>query len=143
METLSRKPKNANLEKYGLLNVKDHWNLDGETLQQITLQKNMGVETENGTLCVNTGKFTGRSPKDRFIVKDEYTTDKVWWGRINQLSMRVIFKSSMTKWLTTFRVKRYMLEMPMYVPTLSTEQMCEPLPSILGPTTLSKICSFN
>lgn len=84
METLSRKPKNANLEKYGLLNVKDHWNLDGETLQQITLQKNMGVETENGTLCVNTGKFTGRSPKDRFIVKDEYTTDKVWWGRINQ-----------------------------------------------------------
>ncbi|KKM66562.1 hypothetical protein LCGC14_1479940, partial [marine sediment metagenome] len=38
----------------------------------------------NGTLCINTGKFTGRSPKDRFLVKDDYTKDKVWWGRINK-----------------------------------------------------------
>lgn len=77
-------PKNANLEKYGLKNVKANWNLDGETLQKITVEKGMGTETENGTLCVNTGKFTGRSPKDRFIVKDDYTADKVWWGRINK-----------------------------------------------------------
>ncbi|CAM4082405.1 phosphoenolpyruvate carboxykinase (ATP) [Zobellia nedashkovskayae] len=84
METLSRMPKNANLEKYGLKNVKANWNLDGETLQKITVEKGMGTETENGTLCVNTGKFTGRSPKDRFIVKDDYTADKVWWGRINK-----------------------------------------------------------
>ncbi|MGP1991503.1 phosphoenolpyruvate carboxykinase (ATP) [Zobellia laminariae] len=84
METLSRMPKNANLEKYGLKNVKANWNLDGETLQKLTVEKGMGTETENGTLCVNTGKFTGRSPKDRFIVKDNYTADKVWWGRINK-----------------------------------------------------------
>ncbi|MBU3026484.1 phosphoenolpyruvate carboxykinase (ATP) [Zobellia galactanivorans] len=84
MQTLSRKPKNANLEKYGLKNVKANWNLDGETLQKLTLEKGMGTETANGTLCVNTGKFTGRSPKDRFIVKDNYTEDKVWWGRINK-----------------------------------------------------------
>ncbi|MGJ8737228.1 phosphoenolpyruvate carboxykinase (ATP) [Zobellia laminariae] len=84
METLSRMPKNANLEKYGLKNVKANWNLDGETLQKLTVEKGMGAETENGTLCVNTGKFTGRSPKDRFIVKDDYTADKVWWGRINK-----------------------------------------------------------
>ncbi|GGG35309.1 phosphoenolpyruvate carboxykinase [ATP] 1 [Croceivirga lutea] len=73
-----------NLEKYGLKNVEAHWNLDAETLQQLTVEKGMGVETENGTLAVNTGKFTGRSPKDRFLVKDEYTKDKVWWGRINK-----------------------------------------------------------
>ncbi|MDO6516373.1 phosphoenolpyruvate carboxykinase (ATP) [Zobellia uliginosa] len=84
MQTLSRKPKNANLEKYGLKNVKANWNLDGETLQKLTLEKGMGTKTANGTLCVNTGKFTGRSPKDRFIVKDNYTEDKVWWGRINK-----------------------------------------------------------
>ncbi|CAZ96038.1 phosphoenolpyruvate carboxykinase (ATP) [Zobellia galactanivorans] len=84
METLSRTPKNTNLEKYGLKNVKANWNLDGETLQKLTLEKGMGTETANGTLCVNTGKFTGRSPKDRFIVKDNYTEDKVWWGRINK-----------------------------------------------------------
>lgn len=72
------------LGKYGLKNVKANWNLDADTLQQITLEKGMGTETSNGTLCVNTGKFTGRSPKDRFLVKDEYTFDKVWWGRINK-----------------------------------------------------------
>lgn len=73
-----------NLEKYGIRNATIHWNLDGETLHQITLDKGMGEETENGTLCIKTGKFTGRSPKDRFLVKDDYTKDKVWWGRINK-----------------------------------------------------------
>lgn len=84
METVSKRPKNANLSKYGLENVTAHWNLDGETLQKITVENGMGTETENGTLCVNTGKFTGRSPKDRFLVKDDYTKNKVWWGRINK-----------------------------------------------------------
>ena len=84
MEIVSKTPKNTDLEKYGLENVTAHWNLDGETLQKITVEKGMGTETDNGTLCVNTGKFTGRSPKDRFLVKDGYTKDKIWWGRINK-----------------------------------------------------------
>ncbi len=83
-ETLSRKPKNNDLIKYGLKHVTAHWNLAGETLQQLTVEQGMGTETENGTLCINTGKFTGRSPKDRFLVKDDYTEEKVWWGRTNK-----------------------------------------------------------
>ena len=43
----------------------------------------MGKISSTGALSVNTGKFTGRSPKDRFIVKDETTKDDVWWGDIN------------------------------------------------------------
>jgi len=77
-------PKNADLEKYGLKDVKAHWNLSPEELQKITIQKGMGKETPNGTLAVNTGKFTGRSPQDRFLVKDSYTKDKVWWSKINK-----------------------------------------------------------
>lgn len=73
-----------NLEKYGLIDVKAQWNISPQKLQQITVEKGMGQETANGTLAVNTGKFTGRSPKDRFIVKDEYTQDAVWWGNINK-----------------------------------------------------------
>ena len=72
------------LEKYGLKDSVAHWNLPGEELQKITVKNNWGKETENGTLSVNTGKFTGRSPLDRFLVKDDYTADKVWWGRINK-----------------------------------------------------------
>ncbi len=84
MKNVTIIPKNADLEKYKLKNVTPHWNLSPEELQRITLEKGMGVETENGTLAVNTGKFTGRSPQDRFIVKDNYTKNRVWWGKINK-----------------------------------------------------------
>lgn len=84
MEKVVKESKSVNLTKYGLKNVKAHWNMDAEELQKLTVDQGMGTETENGTLCVNTGKFTGRSPKDRFLVKDDYTADKVWWGRINK-----------------------------------------------------------
>ena len=43
----------------------------------------MGKEATSGALAVNTGMFTGRSPLDRFIVKDNITKDQVWWGNIN------------------------------------------------------------
>jgi len=76
--------KSKDLTKYGLNNVKAHWNLSPETLQALTVEQGMGIETADGTLAINTGKFTGRSPKDRFLVKDDYTKDKIWWGRINK-----------------------------------------------------------
>lgn len=72
------------LSQYGLKDVKAHWNLPPEELQRITVEKGMGKETENGTLAINTGKFTGRSPQDRFLVRDNYTEDKVWWGKVNK-----------------------------------------------------------
>jgi phosphoenolpyruvate carboxykinase (ATP) len=71
-EIQSKAPKSTDLSKYGLENVTAHWNLNGQTLQKITVEKGMGKETENGTLCVNTGKFTGRSPKDRFLVRGPF-----------------------------------------------------------------------
>ncbi len=75
---------NTDLSRYGLKDVTAHWNLPAEELQQITLAKGMGRETADGTLAINTGKFTGRSPQDRFLVKDDYTKDKIYWGRINK-----------------------------------------------------------
>ena len=86
METLLKKPimKTRDLTKYGLKDTNAHWNLSPEKLQAITIEKGMGRETANGTLAINTGKFTGRSPQDRFLVKDDYTKDRVWWGKTNK-----------------------------------------------------------
>ena len=84
MKNTSVAPKNVDLEKYGLKDVTAHWNLSPEELQRITVEKGMGKETKNGTLAINTGKFTGRSPQDRFLVKDDYTKDRVWWGNVNK-----------------------------------------------------------
>ncbi|WP_224487779.1 phosphoenolpyruvate carboxykinase (ATP) [Robertkochia flava] len=75
--------KKISLKEYGIENAKVNYQLDPEELHAITLEKNMGKEASSGALAVNTGEFTGRSPQDRFIVKDEITADRVWWGNIN------------------------------------------------------------
>lgn len=53
-------------------------------LVEYAICQNEGVLADSGALAADTGKFTGRSPKDRFIVKDELTENNVWWGNINQ-----------------------------------------------------------
>ena len=83
MENLIKTNK-PDLSQYGINNAQVHWDLSSEELQKITVDKKMGKETANGTLAINTGKFTVRSPQDRFLVKDEYTKDIVWWGKTNK-----------------------------------------------------------
>ena len=60
-----------------------HLNLSPAALVEAALQAGEGVLTDTGALMADTGKFTGRSPKDRFVVRDENTADSVWWGKIN------------------------------------------------------------
>ncbi|MBO3117924.1 phosphoenolpyruvate carboxykinase (ATP) [Winogradskyella sp. DF17] len=76
--------KTISLDAYGIKDSKIHYQLSPEQLQAITIEKGLGKETANGTLAINTGKFTGRSPEDRFLVKDDYTKDKIWWGPSNK-----------------------------------------------------------
>ena len=59
-------------------------NLSTNELIQHALENNEGTLSATGALAVTTGKRTGRSPKDRFIVKDEQTADEIMWGDINQ-----------------------------------------------------------
>ncbi len=75
--------KSISLDTYGIKNAKVHYQLTPDQLHDITIEKGQGVEASSGALAVNTGEFTGRSPQDRFIVKDDITKDRVWWGNIN------------------------------------------------------------
>lgn len=59
-------------------------NANPSTLVEEALANEEGTLTDTGALMCDTGKFTGRSPKDRYIVKDEISQDHVWWGDINQ-----------------------------------------------------------
>ena len=84
MKTSEKLPDFNNLQDLGIKNIASvHWNLTPKELTKITLSKNMGVLASSGALAIKTGKFTGRSPKDRFIVEDNLTKDTVWWGDIN------------------------------------------------------------
>lgn len=61
-----------------------HYQLTASELTQDALQKQEGVLNDTGALCINTGEFTGRSPKDKFIVKDGITAETVNWNDFNQ-----------------------------------------------------------
>ncbi len=84
MNEFGRKPNNADLSYLGLNRAENiFWNLSPAELVEETIVKGQGLLTHTGSLAVNTGEFTGRSPKDRFIVCDDKTKDAVWWGDIN------------------------------------------------------------
>jgi len=73
MNNSKKVPATISLEGYGIKHNNVHYQLSPSKLQEITLEKNMGKEASSGALAVNTGEFTGRSPMDRFIVKDKIT----------------------------------------------------------------------
>ena len=85
MKHVGNTPFDARLDAVGLEGVgRAHWNLPPAKLILQTLLRGEGVLTSSGALAIATGKFTGRSPKDRFLVKDASTADRVDWGDINQ-----------------------------------------------------------
>jgi phosphoenolpyruvate carboxykinase (ATP) len=48
------------------------------------LRRGEGVLAEGGPLVVDTGRFTGRSPKDKFVVREPGSEERIWWGTVNQ-----------------------------------------------------------
>ncbi len=75
--------KSISLNSLGIKNATIHYQLSSNELHHKTLEKKQGKESSLGAIAINTGEFTGRSPMDRFIVKDDITRDEVWWGDIN------------------------------------------------------------
>lgn len=72
------------LEKAGIVNPRNvYYNLSIPRLFEHALSKGEGVLSSSGAFAVWTGKYTGRSPKDRFIVCDERTEKEIDWGAVN------------------------------------------------------------
>lgn len=83
MQEFGKKNPSANLADIGVKPAIAHWNLSPEELTQQTLDLGQGELNDTGALVVSTGKFTGRSPKDKFTVKDAITENTVDWGDVN------------------------------------------------------------
>ena len=71
----------------GYLNIKNAnyiRNASVDVLINNAVESNEGVIGHNGALMVDTGEFSGRIPKDKFIVEENFSSENIWWGDVNQ-----------------------------------------------------------
>ncbi len=73
------------LEKHGITQVCNvHHNLTPPLLYEFAIRRREGVMAKDGPLIVHTGKYTGRSPNDKFIVDEASSTRHIGWGKVNK-----------------------------------------------------------
>ena len=83
MTETGKRAINATISDLGIKKATAHWNLSAKELANIAVEKGQATLTSSGAININTGEFTGRSPMDRFIVRDAITEESVWWGDVN------------------------------------------------------------
>ncbi len=73
------------LDNHGFSNLeREYWNLTTPALYEQAVRHREGVVAHLGPLVVRTGDHTGRSPNDKFIVREPSSENKIWWGDINR-----------------------------------------------------------
>jgi phosphoenolpyruvate carboxykinase (ATP) len=83
--TTTRLAGEVGLEAHGLHPSRGvHWQPTTSLLYEHTLARGEGRLAEGGPLVVDTGRHTGRSPKDKFVVRDPGSQERIWWGDVNQ-----------------------------------------------------------
>ena len=66
------------------LGIETRYNLSTPLLVEANLSEKKGVLTKSGAIAVDTGKYTGRSPKDKYFVEEPGSKEEIWWGEVNQ-----------------------------------------------------------
>lgn len=84
MQNLGINPSHYGLENHGIKgSMAVHWNLGTAALIEHVLRRREGLLAAGGALVVRTGAHTGRSPKDKFVVREPAIEDRIWWGQVN------------------------------------------------------------
>jgi phosphoenolpyruvate carboxykinase (ATP) len=83
--TMTELPGQVDLSAYGIEpSGRVYRNPTTSLLYTRALSRGDGRLAEGGPLAVDTGRFTGRSPKDKFLVDEESSRERIWWGEVNQ-----------------------------------------------------------
>lgn len=72
-------------------------NLPVQKLIEDSIRAGEGVLGQNGALMVDTGKYTGRSPKDKYFVDENSSSHNLWWGEVNQKTSEKVFDKLLIK----------------------------------------------
>jgi phosphoenolpyruvate carboxykinase (ATP) len=83
MQEYGIKPDIASVSQLGIKEGTAYWNLSPQDLASRAVALGQAKVTSTGAIAIDTGEFTGRSPKDKFTVKDSITADSVWWNNFN------------------------------------------------------------
>ncbi len=85
MTTHGYNPSQFGLEAHGIDQPGEvYWNLSSAELYEIAICANEGRLAANGAIVCETGIHTGRSPKDKFIVRESSTESDIGWGKVNK-----------------------------------------------------------
>ena len=80
LENIGENFSKVRSEEHGFKNLKKiNWNLDRDSIYDITLSSSQGVLSSDQALVVETGIHTGRSANDKFIVKNDINKESIWW----------------------------------------------------------------
>ncbi len=86
------------LDNHGLVQLDQvYWNLPDAALYEEIVFRNEGKVSNGGPVVVNTGKHTARAAADKFVVKEEGTENKIWWGVYNRPFSPEKFNALMTR----------------------------------------------
>ena len=115
-------PKLGTADLHGPIGLDEHgleprglvrWNYEVPELQQHALRRGDGAFSKHGVLTANTGARTGRSPKDKFIVRDKVSENTVWWGDVNQPCTPELFNKMLghVEWFLSNRDELYVQDL--------------------------------
>jgi phosphoenolpyruvate carboxykinase (ATP) len=85
MQELAIPKSKYGLENHGISHINQvYWNLPASLLCEEAIRRREGHLANGGPLVVRTGQHTGRSPSDKFLVREASTAHKIWWDSVNQ-----------------------------------------------------------
>ena len=99
------------LDRLGLRDIKTaHWNYAAPALYEEVVRRDEGIIAEGGALVVRTGEHTGRSPNDKFTVREPSTEADIWWGDVNRPFEAEVFDSIHARLLDYLRGKEVFVQ---------------------------------
>jgi phosphoenolpyruvate carboxykinase (ATP) len=76
---------NYGLDRHGIVHTGNlYWNISTPALYEEAARRREGFISHLGPMVVRTGQYTGRSPNDKFIVREPESEGEIWWGKVNQ-----------------------------------------------------------
>src|SRR5438270_13790113 len=107
----ARVERGRSLEQEGLQGVRVRWNLSQPALYEEAVRRQEGLIAADGPLVCRTGQHTGRSPNDKFVVREPSSEQQIAWGAVNRAMDTAQFDALHRDLLSSFAGKElYVLD---------------------------------